>query len=94
MAARLITAYLTDHRDACDSLEGIARWWLPPDTACRQAAVVDALEDLRTYGLVQEVRAADGRIRYRRPTSRRLGDAEYRVLADSWIAQYGDPSKH
>jgi hypothetical protein len=93
-AARLITAYLAEHRDACDSLEGIARWWLPSGGAYRRAALVKATEELHAYGLLQEIHAADGHTRYRRPIGSHLDDAGYRALAEAFVTQHSNPPRH
>lgn len=63
-----LTTYLNANPQACDSADGIARWWLPdlPAGAAGQAALQAALEFLQAVGLVECVRAADGRARWRR----------------------------
>ena len=71
-----LAAYLRDNPLACDTQEGIARWWLEPGTAVDGPALSRALERLQRDGLIESLRAADGRVRYRRvtvPTSREGG---------------------
>lgn len=56
--------YMSDNPQACDTPDGIARWWLH---ARHTAAVVErALESLLQQGLLERMPAADGRVRYRR----------------------------
>jgi hypothetical protein len=57
--------YVSANPLACDTEDGIARWWLPD---CRQSShdVATALGWLVRSGLLQTVTAADGRTRYRR----------------------------
>lgn len=65
--AEAIRAYLAKHPDAADSVEGVARWWLPvigllADIESTEAALVL----LARRGLVQRLRAPDGRVMYSR----------------------------
>jgi hypothetical protein len=61
---RSLNRYLRDNPLACDSADGIARWWLaaPPDPGTLDAALVRMARE----GEIQALRAADGRVRYRR----------------------------
>jgi hypothetical protein len=61
---RCLAQYLRDHPMACDCQEGIARWWLSQDVPV--PVVQAALALMQRCGVVQESRAADGRIRFRR----------------------------
>jgi len=64
--AQDVLAYLVEHPQAQDTLEGITHWWLlEQEIARRTAEVQSALVDLVTKGLVLERRGADGRIHYR-----------------------------
>ena len=60
-----LALYLRANPLACDSLEGISRWWL-----ASQVVTPDELEQalgwMRERGLIEELVAADGRLRYRR----------------------------
>lgn len=61
---RSLNRYLRDNPLACDGAEGIARWWLaaPVDAG----TLADALALMLARGEIQALRAADGRVRYRR----------------------------
>jgi hypothetical protein len=62
---KALIAYVSANPMACDTEDGIARWWL---SDCRQSSrdVAAALGWLVRTGLLQTVTAADGRTRYRR----------------------------
>ena len=61
-----ILAYLSTHRDAQDTVEGIAEWWLLEQRLRPLIAEVKkALNELVANGLVLERRGRDGRVRYR-----------------------------
>jgi len=64
--ARKLSRYLRDNPLACDSAEGIARWWLGADGPLDEAIVKRALEQLLAEGVVEVLHAGDGRVRYRR----------------------------
>jgi len=60
-----ILAYLAEHPDAHDTLEGIAEWWLlEQEIKRRTAQVKEALAELVAQGLVLERRGRDSRIHY------------------------------
>ena len=61
--------YLLKNPDACDTAEGILRWWFSPEAGYTQAAVVRALEWMAERDLVAVTIAADGRQRFRRLAS-------------------------
>jgi len=70
---RDILAYLAEHPDAGDSVEGIAEWWLLRQTIRRRTVdVAAALADLVARGLVVERTRAGARTHYRINTSRRV----------------------
>lgn len=60
---------------ACDTPEGIAQWWLPEASPDRRL-LVQALDRLVLAGVLEEVHAADGRVRYRRVALSAAVDAE------------------
>lgn len=61
-----ILAYLADHPDARDTLEGIVQWWLLEQEIKKLTADVKAaLADLVGEGLVIEERGVDAKIHYR-----------------------------
>jgi hypothetical protein len=57
--------YTSDNPHACDTPDGIARWWL--QTRHTPGLVSLALERLGAQGLLERRHAADGRVRYRLP---------------------------
>jgi hypothetical protein len=64
--AQDVLAYLAEHPQAQDTLEGITHWWLlEQEIARRTAEVRSVLVDLARRGLVLERQGADGRIQYR-----------------------------
>ncbi len=61
-----ILAYLVDHPDSGDTLEGIVEWWLLERKIKRQTAnVKEALTELVTKGWVLEYKGRDARTYYR-----------------------------
>lgn len=53
---RAILGYLAENPDAMDTLEGIARWWVPRQRIqVSVAACARVLEQLVEQGLVEEV---------------------------------------
>jgi len=61
-----ILAYLCDHPEAQDTLEGIVEWWLLEQKIKRRTAEVRAvLAELVARGLVLERCGGDSRIQYR-----------------------------
>lgn len=60
-----ILAYLAEHPDARDTLEGIVQWWLLEQEIKKWTAEVKtALADLIDEGLVIEEQGVDARIHY------------------------------
>jgi hypothetical protein len=61
-----ILAYLAEHADAQDTLEGITEWWLLERNIERRALKVkEALNEFVAQGLVIECQGKDSRVRYR-----------------------------
>lgn len=61
-----ILAYLMEHPEAQDTMEGIVEWWLLEQRIKRQTTKVKrALAELVNMGLVLERKGQDGRIHYR-----------------------------
>jgi len=61
-----ILAYLVDHPNARDTLEGIVEWWLLEQQIKFQTArVKDALSDLVARGLILEKKGSNSHIHYR-----------------------------
>ena len=62
---RALVSYVRINPLACDTADGICRWWLPPPRVS-QAKLLEALNWMKRHGLMEELIAADGRLRYRR----------------------------
>lgn len=62
---RRLASYVDANPFACDSPAGIARWWLQLDVD-DTAALQQALAWMQAQHLMEEIVAADGRLRYRR----------------------------
>ncbi|HEY7181704.1 MAG TPA: hypothetical protein VIC84_09815 [Blastocatellia bacterium] len=64
--ARQILAYLTEHPQARDTLEGIMHWWLlEQQIKYWTPQVQEALTELTAQGWLRESKGRDGRILYR-----------------------------
>lgn len=65
-----VSKHLRIHPQACDTPEGIARWWVdmdgPEPVPVPVVTVEAALDCLLTCGVVEAQTAIDGRVRYRR----------------------------
>jgi hypothetical protein len=77
-----LALYLRDNPRACDTAEGIRRWWLSPDVECTNDTVVLALDWMKQHDLIEMTTAADGRQRFSRIATREQLDAAVR-LADN-----------
>ena len=76
-----ILTYLSTHRDAQDTVEGIAEWWLLEQRVRHVITEVKkALAELVAQGLVLERAGQDGRARYRL-NPRKCGTIARRVQA-------------
>ena len=69
-----LARYMRANPLACDTLEGIAQWWLgaagvPPTQLAR------ALDRMERDGVVAKLRAADGQLRFRRTGLNAVVDA-------------------
>jgi len=61
-----ILAYLMDHPDARDTLDGIVQWWLPErEFRYRVTSVKEAIEELLKDGWVTARKGQDSRTYYR-----------------------------
>ena len=61
-----ILAYLNEHPEAQDTLEGIVEWWLlERQTKFQKARVKEALNDLVALGMILEIVGLDSQIHYR-----------------------------
>lgn len=63
---RILARYLRDNPNACDSAEGIHRWWLADGVVVTAGELEKALRWMKQTGLIEETVAADGRVRFRR----------------------------
>jgi len=75
-----LARYWCDNPFACDTAEGIRRWWLLPIDDVPVEQVNRALAWLCDYGVIERLLAADGRVRYRRASGH--DDAVLRRLAE------------
>lgn len=76
--AHEILAYLAEHPEANDTLEGITEWWLLERKIRYQAKLVkEALTELLENGLILQHRNGDSQVHYQ--TNRSKGE-EIRVL--------------
>lgn len=60
-----LVSYVKANPLACDTADGICRWWLGPPRVS-QEKLLEALDWMKRRGLMEELIAADGRLRYRR----------------------------
>lgn len=68
--------YLVANPRACDSLEGIRRWWLDPQSDWSTSQIEKAAHWMKERQLIEEVIGSDGRTRFRRIGS----DDAFRLL--------------
>lgn len=74
----VLARYLRTNPLACDTPCGISRWWLREQPFAMET-LLNALERMKQDGLVEELEAADGRLRYRRlATDEQLSAVERR----------------
>lgn len=62
-----LAVYLRAHPFACDSAQGIRQWWF--ETEVVMDDLMAALAWMQSRGLVEQLNAADGHVRYRRLAS-------------------------
>jgi hypothetical protein len=86
-----LACYLRENPLAGDTQEGIAQWWLGLDPSSLE--LLDrALHWLTCVGILEAVRAADGRVRYRRVSLTAAVDARLdRLIAGDGTA-HQDPN--
>ncbi|MGO1068747.1 hypothetical protein [Lysobacter sp. CA199] len=73
---RSLAGYLRANPQACDTAEGIRRWWFDSELEVDMEQLQDALDWMKRRGVIEESLAADGRRRYRRLA----GDAQLAAL--------------
>jgi hypothetical protein len=64
-----LAQYLRANPQASDTAEGIRRWWFDTELEVTMKRLEIALGWLRDRRVIEEVRALDGRMRYRRLAS-------------------------
>ncbi len=64
--AQELVSYLLTHPGACDTADGISRWWFETVDCVSPQELNQALDTLVQQGLLEACPAADGRVRYRR----------------------------
>ena len=74
-----LSAYLVEHPQASDTVEGISAWWLPPLRPSSPGAIEAALKWMVDCGAVAAVTAAAGRVHYR--CRHDIDDLEVRLRA-------------
>jgi hypothetical protein len=69
-----LASYLDTHPRAADTLEGIARWWLPEPFACdsRPEDLARAVEQLTAQGRLHSLASPDGQTIYVNQDQHRL----------------------
>ncbi len=71
-----LARYLSANPLACDSLDGIRRWWFDQDYQWSEYLLDKAVSWMKEHKLIEEITGSDGRTRYRRIGS----DEELRLL--------------
>ena len=64
--ATALASYLLSHPGACDTADGISRWWFETEDRVGPQTLKQVLDRLVGQGLLEACSAADGRVRYRR----------------------------
>ena len=76
---RAISRYLRINPLACDTSDGIARWWVGAEQVI-ESDVEAALGWMQKNGIIETSLAADGRVRYRRALDADIDAALDRLL--------------
>ncbi len=64
--ANAVRSYLDQHPDAADTVDGIAKWWLPAPWCVDPDSVQSALTRLEAQGAVSRRTLADQHVLYSR----------------------------
>ena len=80
---RALSRYLRANAQACDTADGIARWWMPPGLDVSEAEVLPLLDELREKGLMTRFSTLEGRWLYRRSGLDARSDRELERMADT-----------
>ena len=62
----LIARYLLGNPLACDTADGIRKWWFAPELVVTEDQLENALNQMKQNGLIEESIALDEHVRYRR----------------------------
>jgi hypothetical protein len=63
---KALASYMRANPHACDTAEGIHRWWFGTEHEVAMDELQEALDWMKRCGVIEETVAADGRRRYRR----------------------------
>ena len=74
--ADAVRRYLDQHPDAADTVDGIAKWWLPAPWCADAYSVQSALRRLETQGAVSRRTLADRHVIYSRSRANATRRAE------------------
>lgn len=74
--ANAVRSYLDEHPDAADTVDGIAKWWLPASWCVDADSVRSALARLEAQGAVSRRTLADRHVLYWRSAALATGRAE------------------
>jgi hypothetical protein len=79
-----ILAYLVDHPNARDTMEGIVEWWLlERQIKFQTSRVKEALSDLVAKGLILEKKGSNSQIHYR------INQSKYKEIQDLFKQKVG-----
>lgn len=76
MLRRALSHYLRTNAQACDTADGIARWWMPPDFNVSETEMLPLLDELCERCLMTRFSTLDGRWLYRRSSLDARSDRE------------------
>jgi hypothetical protein len=77
-----LALYLRANPRACDTAEGIHRWWLSPNNEFTPDTVARGLDWMKRHNLLELTTAADGHQRFRRRATDEELVTVLRSLAD------------
>lgn len=78
-----LSRYLRANARACDTVDGIARWWMPAGFNVSETEVLPLLDELREKGLITRFSTLEGRWLYRRSSIDAQSDHELeRITTD------------
>jgi hypothetical protein len=81
---RALSGYLRMNPQACDSAEGIARWWMPPGLDVAEREILPLLEESLELGLMTRLSTLDGKCLYRRSRVDASSDRELERMSIDW----------